>query len=66
VRGAGDADGCEQPAGVAWLATQLRAAGINTEVVLEPPSSASSSSTRIKAGIRFAVMLGENELAKGW
>jgi histidyl-tRNA synthetase len=46
------------------IARRLRAAGINTEVQMEPRKLASSSSTP-RAGIRFVVLAGEDELARG-
>ncbi len=47
------------------LATQLRAAGIATEVVLEEGKLARQFKHADRTGIRFVVILGEAELAKG-
>ncbi|MBK7146156.1 MAG: histidine--tRNA ligase [Xanthomonadales bacterium] len=47
------------------LATQLRAAGINTEVQLEPKKLGKQFQYASKAGIRFVLVLGEDEMAKG-
>jgi histidyl-tRNA synthetase len=47
------------------LANQLRAAGINTEVQLEPRKLGKQFQYAAKSGIRFVLMLGEDELAKG-
>ncbi|HWT16992.1 MAG TPA: histidine--tRNA ligase [Patescibacteria group bacterium] len=47
------------------LANQLRAAGINTEVQLEPKKLGKQFQYASKAGIRFVLVLGEDEMAKG-
>jgi histidyl-tRNA synthetase len=47
------------------LAGLLRAAGINTEVQLEPKKLAKQLQHAERAGIRFVVMLGEDEQARG-
>ncbi|WP_424683896.1 histidine--tRNA ligase [Frateuria sp. YIM B11624] len=47
------------------IAGELRAAGIATEVVLESGKLARQFKYADRAGIRFAVVLGEDELAKG-
>lgn len=47
------------------LAGELRAAGIATEVVLEAGRLGKQFKYADRAGIRFAVVLGEEELAKG-
>ena len=47
------------------LAGELRAAGIATEVVLEGGKLGKQFKYADRAGIRFTVVLGENELAKG-
>jgi histidyl-tRNA synthetase len=47
------------------VANELRAAGIATEVVLESGKLAKQFKYADRAGIRFAVVLGEDELAKG-
>jgi histidyl-tRNA synthetase len=47
------------------VASELRAAGIATEVVLESGKLARQFKYADRAGIRFAVVLGEDELAKG-
>ena len=47
------------------LAGELRAAGIATEVVLEGGKLGKQFKYADRAGIRFAVVLGEDELAKG-
>ena len=46
------------------LANQLRAAGINTEVQLEPKKLGKQFQYASKAGIRFALVLGEDEMAR--
>jgi len=47
------------------LAQILRAGGINTEVQLEPKKLARQFQYADKAGIRFMVLLGEDEAARG-
>ncbi|TXK65806.1 histidine--tRNA ligase [Alkalisalibacterium limincola] len=47
------------------LAQQLRAAGINTEVQLEPKKLAKQFQYADRAGIRFVVLSGEDEAARG-
>jgi histidyl-tRNA synthetase len=47
------------------IANELRAAGIATEVVLENSKLGKQFKYADRAGIRFAVVLGEDELAKG-
>jgi histidyl-tRNA synthetase len=47
------------------LATELRAAGIATEVVLEGGKLGKQFKYADRAGIRFVVVLGEDEIAKG-
>jgi len=47
------------------LAQQLRAAGINTEVQLEPRKLAKQFQYADRAGIRFVVLAGEDESARG-
>ncbi|UGB39131.1 histidine--tRNA ligase [Frateuria soli] len=47
------------------IANELRAAGIATEVVLESGKLGKQFKYADRAGIRFAVVLGEDELAKG-
>ena len=47
------------------LAGQLRAAGINTEVQLEPKKLAKQFQYADRAGIRFVVVAGEDEVADG-
>lgn len=46
------------------LANQLRVAGINTEVQLEPKKLGKQFQYASKAGIRFVLVLGEDEMAK--
>ncbi|HEV7491760.1 MAG TPA: histidine--tRNA ligase [Rhodanobacteraceae bacterium] len=46
------------------LATELRAAGINTEVVVEPAKLARQFKYADRTGIRFVLMLGPDEIAK--
>ena len=46
------------------IATQLRTAGINTELVLDSGKLGKQLKYASKAGIRFAVIVGENEVAK--
>jgi histidyl-tRNA synthetase len=57
-------DPAQLPAYLA-LATELRSAGIATEVVLEGGKLARQFKYADRAGIRFVVVLGEDELAKG-
>ncbi|MGN6328193.1 MAG: histidine--tRNA ligase [Rhodanobacter sp.] len=57
-------DPAQLPAYLA-LATELRSAGIATEVVLEGGKLAKQFKYADRAGIRFVVVLGEDELAKG-
>jgi histidyl-tRNA synthetase len=45
------------------LATELRQAGINTEVVMEPSKLGKQFKYADRAGIRFVLVLGENEIA---
>ncbi|MEO5626598.1 MAG: histidine--tRNA ligase [Dokdonella sp.] len=47
------------------LATELRAAGINTEAVIEPGKLAKQFKYADRAGIRFVLVLGPDEIAKG-
>ncbi len=47
------------------LANELRAAGIATEVVLEAGKLGKQFKYADRAGIRFVIVLGEDELAKG-
>jgi len=47
------------------LATELRNAGINTEVVIEPGKLAKQFKYADRAGIRFVLVLGTDEIAKG-
>lgn len=47
------------------LASELRAAGIATEAVLEPRKLAKQLQYADRAGIPFAVLVGEDELARG-
>ena len=47
------------------IANQLRAAGINTELVLDSSKLGKQLKYADKAGIRFAVIVGENERAAG-
>ena len=46
------------------LANQLRAAGINTEVQLEPKKLGKQFQYASKSGIRFVLILGEDEIGK--
>ena len=46
------------------LASELRAAGINTEAILEPGKLAKQFKYADRAGIRFVVVLGPDEIAK--
>ncbi|SFS15056.1 histidyl-tRNA synthetase [Dyella sp. OK004] len=57
-------DEAQLPAYLA-LAGELRGAGIATEVVLEGGKLGKQFKYADRAGIRFVVVLGENELAKG-
>lgn len=47
------------------LATELRAAGVNTEIHLEPAKLARQLKYADKAGIQFAVVMGSDEKAEG-
>ena len=47
------------------VANDLRQAGINTEVVMEPAKLARQFKYADRAGIRFVVVLGDDEIAKG-
>ncbi|HET6545534.1 MAG TPA: histidine--tRNA ligase [Rhodanobacteraceae bacterium] len=47
------------------LATELRAAGIDTEVVMEPSKLAKQFKYADRAGIRFVLVLGPDEIARG-
>jgi histidyl-tRNA synthetase len=47
------------------LATELRNAGINTEAVIEPGKLAKQFKYADRAGIRFVLVLGTDEIAKG-
>ncbi|NUR22406.1 histidine--tRNA ligase [Frateuria sp.] len=57
-------DPAQLPAYLA-IASELRAAGIATEVVLESGKLARQFKYADRTGIRFALVLGEDELAKG-
>jgi len=57
-------DAAQLPAYLA-LAGELRGAGIATEVVLEGAKLARQFKYADRAGIRFVIVLGEDELAKG-
>ena len=57
-------DPAQLPAYLA-IASELRAAGIATEVVLESGKLAKQFKYADRTGIRFALVLGEDELAKG-
>jgi histidyl-tRNA synthetase len=57
-------DPAQLPAYLA-IANELRTAGIATEVVLESGKLGKQFKYADRAGIRFAVVLGEDELAKG-
>jgi len=47
------------------VASDLRRAGFNTEVVMEPGKLAKQFKYADRAGIRFVIVLGEDEIAKG-
>ena len=47
------------------VASDLRLGGINTEVAMEPSKLAKQFKYADRAGIRFVVVLGEDEIAKG-
>ncbi|QSX78019.1 histidine--tRNA ligase [Agrilutibacter solisilvae] len=47
------------------VASDLRRAGFNTEAVMEPGKLAKQFKYANRAGIRFVVVLGEDEIAKG-
>lgn len=57
-------DAAQLPAYLA-LASELRSAGIATEVVLEGGKLGKQFKYADRAGIRFVIVLGEDELAKG-
>lgn len=57
-------DAAQLPAYLA-LANELRGAGIATEVVLEESKLGKQFKYADRAGIRFAVVIGDDELAKG-
>ena len=57
-------DEAQLPAYLA-LASELRQAGINTEVVMEPSKLGKQFKYADRAGIRFVLVLGENEIANG-
>jgi histidyl-tRNA synthetase len=57
-------DEAQVPAYLA-LATELRDAGIATEVVLEPKKLQKQLQYADRAGVRFAVIVGSDELAQG-
>ena len=54
-----------QLAGSLDIARRLRAAGINTEVQMESRKLAKQFQYASRAGIRFVVLVGEDELARG-
>jgi histidyl-tRNA synthetase len=47
------------------VAHELRQAGLNTEVVMEPSKLAKQFKYADRAGIRFVVVMGEDEIGKG-
>ena len=47
------------------IASELRHGGLNTEVVMEPSKLGKQFKYADRAGIRFVVVLGEDEIAKG-
>jgi histidyl-tRNA synthetase len=47
------------------LANELRDAGVNTEIVMEPGKLARQFKYADRAGIRFVLVLGPDEIAKG-
>ncbi len=47
------------------IARRLRAGGINTEVQMEPKKIGKQFQYASRAGIRFVVLAGEDELARG-
>ncbi|MCU0685716.1 MAG: histidine--tRNA ligase [Polyangiaceae bacterium] len=47
------------------LASQLRAAGLNVEVVMDPGKLAKQFKYADRAGVRFVLVMGPDELAKG-
>jgi len=47
------------------VANDLRRAGFNTEVVMEPGKLAKQFKYADRAGIRFVIVLGEDEIANG-
>jgi histidyl-tRNA synthetase len=47
------------------LAAELRAAGVNTELTLEPAKIARQLKYADRAGIRFAILVGTDEAARG-
>jgi len=57
-------DAAQLPAYLA-LASELRGAGIATEVVLDGGKLAKQFKYADRAGVRFVIVLGEDEIAKG-
>ncbi|MGA9423161.1 MAG: histidine--tRNA ligase [Rhodanobacteraceae bacterium] len=57
-------DAAQLPAYLA-LATELRAAGINTEVMMEPSKLTRQFKYADRAGIRYVLVLGADEIARG-
>ena len=47
------------------IARRLRAGGINTEVQMEPKKVGKQFQYAARAGIRFVVLAGDDELARG-
>jgi len=47
------------------IANELREAGLNTEVALEPAKLAKQFKYADRAGVRFVIVLGEDEIARG-
>ena len=47
------------------IASELRQAGLNTEVVMESSKLAKQFKYADRAGIRFVVVMGEDEIGKG-
>jgi histidyl-tRNA synthetase len=57
--------GAEQVAESLRLAAELRAAGINTLIALEPGNIGKQFKEADRRGVRFALVLGPDELARG-
>jgi histidyl-tRNA synthetase (EC 6.1.1.21) len=57
--------GVDQVADSLALAAELRATGINTVIALEPGNISKQFKEADRRGVRFALVLGPDELARG-